>query len=82
MINRIITILLGILLVGCCIDIVTAEDTIPPTTSIEFDPPIPTGKEGWYNCTVNITFIAIDNESGVNATFYRLNNETWQNCGS
>jgi hypothetical protein len=57
--------------------LVSADDTTPPTTTIILDPPAPTGLNGWYITDVTITLYAVDNESGVNTTYYRLNNDTW-----
>jgi hypothetical protein len=56
---------------------VVAEDITPPVTTLILDPAAPTGLNGWYVSDIEISFIAEDNESGVNSTYYRINNETW-----
>jgi len=52
------------------------DDTTPPITTITTDPPEPVGN-GWYAPLVGVTLNATDNESGVNATYYQINNEGW-----
>ena len=54
-----------------------ADDTTPPITVLHRDPSVPTGNNGWDIWPVEIILTATDNESGVNATYYRINNETW-----
>ncbi len=53
------------------------NDTTPPVTTISFDPPKPTGENGWYLHFVIITLMAKDDISGVNATYYRINEGEW-----
>lgn len=53
----------------------TILDTIPPFTIYDFDGII--GNNGWYINDVIITLNALDNQSGVNHTFYTLNNDSW-----
>ncbi|MBN1859854.1 MAG: hypothetical protein JW840_00175, partial [Candidatus Thermoplasmatota archaeon] len=48
------------------------NDTIPPMTTISFDPPSPNGNGGWYVSNVTVTLNATDNESGVNWTYCSL----------
>ena len=57
---------------------VVADDTTPPITTIFLDPAAPTGQNGWYVSLVEVQLIAEDNESGVNHSYYRINNETWE----
>jgi parallel beta-helix repeat protein len=54
-----------------------SEDTIPPYTTISFDPPYPNGENGWYISNVTVTLEA-DDDTGVNATYYRINEEVWE----
>jgi len=54
------------------------DDTTPPETTITFDPPEPNGDNGWYTCDVWVTLNATDNESGVNATYYQIDDGVWQ----
>jgi len=51
--------------------------SIPPVTTISFDPPEPDGCNGWYVSNVTVTLNATD-QDGVNATYYRINNGTWE----
>jgi hypothetical protein len=53
------------------------NDTTPPLTTISFDPTKPTGENGWYLHFVIITLKAKDDISGVNATYYRINEGEW-----
>ncbi len=48
------------------------DDVTPPVTTATLNPPAPNGANNWYISNVNVTLTAIDNESGVNATFYRI----------
>ena len=52
------------------------DDTTPPITTITTDPPEPV-YNGWYALPVSVTLNATDNESGVNATYYQINNQGW-----
>jgi hypothetical protein len=52
------------------------DDTTPPITTITTDPPEPV-YNGWYAPIVGVSLNATDNESGVNATYYQINNEGW-----
>jgi hypothetical protein len=52
------------------------DDITPPITTITTDPPEPV-YNGWYAPIVGMSLNATDNESGVNATYYQLNNEGW-----
>jgi len=58
-------------------NIVSFDDTTPPNTTHVFDPFYPDGENGWYVSDVGVTLIAIDDWSGVNATYYRLDGGLW-----
>lgn len=53
------------------------DDITPPVTNISFDPAEPNGCNGWYISNVTITLNATDDISGVNATYYRINETDW-----
>ena len=53
------------------------NDTTPPMTTVTLDPSEPIWN-GWYGSTVTVTLNATDNQSGVNATYYRLNEGEWE----
>ena len=55
--------------------VIPAQDTVAPTTTVILSP---MAHNGWYNSPVTVTLIATDTLSGVDATFYRLNNGSWQ----
>ena len=81
MIRKGIALIVMLLFIGMIISpssskIISFDDTIPPFTTIYFDPPKPNGNNGWYTYCV-ITLKAKDNESGVNVTYYRLNDGEW-----
>ena len=52
------------------------DDVTPPMTTATPDPMSP-NSNGWYRVTVLVTLNATDNESGVNATYYQINQEEW-----
>ena len=52
-------------------------DTIPPFTTISFDPPYPNGENGWYVSNATVTLEA-DDDTGLNATYYRINKGAWE----
>jgi hypothetical protein len=52
-------------------------DKEPPITNISFDPPEPDGCNDWYVSNVEVTLIAED-ESGADATYYRINEGIWE----
>ena len=54
------------------------DDTTPPVTTISFDPPTPDGDNGWFVSDVTTILNATDDMSGVNATYYRLNEGEWE----
>jgi len=49
----------------------------PPVTNILFDPLYPDGDNDWYVSNVTVTLNASDN-TGVIATYYRINGGEWQ----
>jgi len=53
------------------------DDITPPVTTISFDPAEPNGCNGWYISNVTITLNATDDISGVNVTYYRINETDW-----
>jgi len=55
------------------------DDTTPPVTTISFYPPEPDGENGWYVSDVTVTLKAIDDDSGVNTTYYRVDEGIWYN---
>jgi hypothetical protein len=48
-------------------------DADPPLTSIVVSPVVPDGNNYWYRTQPTISFTSIDSFSGVDQTFYRLN---------
>jgi hypothetical protein len=54
------------------------NDTTPPVTTATLNPPSPNGMNGWYVSLITVTLTATDDLSGVNATFYRINDMDWQ----
>jgi hypothetical protein len=55
------------------------DDTTPPVTTISFYPPEPDGENGWYISDVTVTLNATDDDSGVNTTYYRVDEGIWYN---
>ncbi len=53
------------------------NDTTPPVTICILDPTMPDGDNGWYISNVEVTLNATDDISGVNVTFYRINEDVW-----
>jgi cytochrome c len=54
------------------------DDVIPPVTTLSFDPETPDGNNDWYVSTVTSILNATDDVSGVNSTFYRINEGLWE----
>ncbi len=48
-------------------------DTTPPSTSASLSPETPNGQNNWYTVPVEVTLTASDETSGVEATFYCIN---------
>ena len=68
-----------LLFVGIAINPITGklsyrDDTTPPMTTATMDPEL---HIGWYPLGVIVTLNATDNESGVNATYYRIDTGVW-----
>jgi len=53
-----------------------SDDTTPPVTTINFYGKM--GKDGWFISKVLINLTASDDLSGVNITFYRINDNDWE----
>jgi len=54
------------------------DDTIPPVTTHTLDPPKPDGNNDWYVSDVNVTLTATDDMSGVNVTYYSIDDGKWK----
>ena len=54
------------------------DDTIPPVTTISFNPPEPDGENGWYISNVTVILNATDDSSGVNITKYSIDEAPWE----
>jgi len=59
------------------ISISTSDDTTPPETTHNLNPPTPDGNNGWYVSDIEVTLTATDDMSGVNTTYYRVNCGEW-----
>lgn len=55
--------------------ITVLEDNTPPVTTDDYD-------EAWHTSDFTITLTAVDDESGVTETYYRINNETTKTVGA
>ena len=53
-------------------------DLTPPLTFHKIIPSSPNGKNGWYVSNVRIKLFSNDALSGVNATFYKINEKKWK----
>jgi len=53
------------------------DDTTPPVTTCSLYPTNPNGKDGWYITMVMVTLNATDDDSGVNVTYYQINDGGW-----
>jgi hypothetical protein len=51
-------------------------DTTAPTTNITLDGD--EGENGWYTSNVSVTLLPTDATSGVDTTYYSINNGTWK----
>jgi len=56
----------------------SSDDIIPPVTTHTLDPSEPDGENGWYVSDLNVTLNATDDMSGVNHTYYNVNNGEWK----
>lgn len=54
------------------------DDTTPPITTLSFDPEMPDGNNDWYISNVTVTLNATDDSSGVNITYYKINEGDWE----
>ncbi len=54
------------------------DDITPPVTACTLDPAEPDGLNDWYVSDVEVTLNATDDMSGVNVTYYRVNNQGWE----
>ncbi|WP_165822685.1 OmpL47-type beta-barrel domain-containing protein [Paenibacillus montanisoli] len=52
-------------------------DAGAPATTAQVNPEKPDGSNGWYKNDVTVTLKAYDEESGIQATEYRINGESW-----
>ncbi len=52
-------------------------DISPPQTTYSLTPSSPNGENEWYVGNVTITLNAVDDTSGVNKTFYKIDNGNW-----
>lgn len=52
------------------------DDVTAPVTSVVWDP-VP-NVHGWWNQPVTVSLVAVDNESGVNVTYFRLEGGQWE----
>ena len=53
-------------------------ESLAPTTSILINPSLPNGKNGWYISNVTIKLKAWDEISGIDSTYYKIDNEKWK----
>jgi hypothetical protein len=51
-------------------------DSTPPTTTREIQGTL--GNEGWYTSSLTITLTSTDATSGINITYFSINNGSWQ----
>ena len=68
----------GVTITKICSYVLRNNDTTPPVTTATLDPPVPNGMNGWYVSPITVTLTSTDDLSGVNATFYRINNTNWE----
>jgi hypothetical protein len=55
--------------------IIDVVDSLAPTTTCTFSPTMPDRSSGWYTNTITITLTATDDISGVDTTYYKLDND-------
>jgi putative cell wall-binding protein len=56
---------------------VVEPDTTPPVSTAVFVPSAPNGLAGWYTTAPSVTIDAVDDDSGVDYTEWRLNGGSW-----
>lgn len=54
------------------------DDVTSPVTTLSFDPETPDGNNDWYVSNVTCTLNATDDVSGVNSTYYKINEGLWE----
>jgi len=59
-------------------NMMTQIDKSIPQTTVSLIPQLPNGNNGWHTSDVNILFYSEDEISGINETWYKINNEDWQ----
>ena len=69
----IIALFIGMGITPSTANTVFLDDTTPPVTTHELDPPEPDGLNGWYVSDVNVTLNATDDMSGVKEINYWVN---------
>jgi hypothetical protein len=60
-----------------CFAILNNCSKLPPFTTISFNPSYPDGENDWYVSNVTVTLEA-DDDTGVNSTYYRINEGLWE----
>ncbi|GEM_PF-1168947 len=55
----------------------SSDDNTPPITTIGINPTVPNGENNWYISNVTVTLTGTDNHSEVNATYYKIDENSW-----
>ena len=76
--NRIVFICFLVLVSFIVYPLVKAADTTPPVTTLTADPTVPNGENNWYVNYPDINISAIDDDTGVSAINWKVNDEPWQ----
>jgi len=58
--------------------VIEVVGSLAPLTTCSLDPAIPNGKNGWYIGNVTITLTAKDDISGVDSTYFKIDNDNWR----
>jgi len=61
---------------AACI-VIKVVNNLAPLTTCNLNPSLPDGGNGWYISNVTITLTAKDDISGVDSTYYKLDNDGW-----